>query len=323
MIGRSSLWREFHAGIIVSIMDILVRKSVSGLVVLCCLLSLLSAPVRAQQVQQVQQLEVSGETEFLRFLEGDGEFAGELQTSVTTYRNDQGVEVDLVATVHLADRSYFTGLNDYFTTRDAILYELVADENVRPNGQGVGRGSGFIGFLQTSLTRVLGLSYQLDVINYARPNFFHADLEPQELDAVMEAKGETLFSSILSLVLTEIENQEQNPADNENPLTNLTLTEIMRLFSMPNRQEAFKYLLGQNLAMADNNLASITGRGITILDDRNDAALEVLQAGLRNPTIGQFSIFYGAAHMPGIEQGIVELGFTRTSQSWLTAWKTE
>ena len=297
--------------------EIAVKKSFAGLLALLCLLPLFSAPALAQQAEAVE------ETEFLRFLEGEGEWAGEMQTSVTTYRNAQGVEVDLVATVHIADRSYYEELNDYFSVRDAVLYELVADENVRPNGQGVGRSSGFIGFLQTSLTRLLGLSYQLDVINYARPNFFHADLEPQELDAVMEAKGETMFSSILSLVLTEMENQEQNTGDGDDPLMTMTFSDIMRLFSLPNRQEAFKYLLGQNLAMADSSLASITGRGITILDDRNDAALEVLRAGLRNPTIGQFSIFYGAAHMPGIEQGLIELGFAKTFQSWLTAWKTE
>lgn len=291
-----------------------VKKVANKLLALCILLSM---PASAQQPDD------AGATEFLRFLEGQGEFVGELQTSVTTYRNAEGIEVDLVATVHMADQSYYQGLNDYFSTRDAVLYELVADENVRPNGQGRSRGNGFIGFVQTSMTRLLGLSYQLDVINYAQPNFFHADLEPQELDAVMAAKGETLFSSILSLVLTEMEQQEQGLVDAEDPLMNMTWSDVMSLFSMPNRQQAFKYLLGQNLAMADSSLASITGRGITILDDRNDAALEVLRAGLRNPTLGHLSIFYGAAHMPGIEQGLLELGFAKADQSWITAWKTE
>ena len=273
--------------------------------------------------QQARDENNESATEFLRFLESDGEYAGELQTSVTTYRNDQGIEVDLVATVHIGERIYYDSLNSYFTTRDAVLYELIADESVRPNGQGVGRGSGVIGILQTSMTRLLGLSYQLDVINYARPNFFHADLEPQELDAVMEAKGETLFTSVLSMVLTEIEQQEQALDEDSDPLMELTFTDIMRLFSLPNRQQAFKYLLGRSLASADGSMAELTGRGITILDDRNNAALDVLQAGLNNPTISSFSIFYGAAHMPGIEQGLEQLGFSKASQTWLTAWKTE
>jgi hypothetical protein len=294
--------------------DTAIKKSVAGLMALLCLLA---------WSPWAQSADERAATQFLRFLEGDGDYAGELQTSVTSYRNEQGIEVDLVATVHIADRPYYQGLNDYFTTRDAVLYELVADENVRPNGQGSGRGSGVIGFLQTSLTRLLGLSYQLNVINYARPNFFHADLEPQELDAVMDAKGETLFSSILSLVLTEIEQQERSLPGERDAVAQMTFSDIMRLFSLPNRQDAFKYLLGQSLAESEDSLASLTGRGITILDDRNEAALDVLRRGLTNPSIRSFSIFYGAAHMPGIEQGLGELGFSRSSQTWLTAWKTD
>jgi hypothetical protein len=293
--------------------DTAIRKTVTGLVALACLLTWHA---------WAQPADEKAATQFLRFLEAGGDYAGELQTSVTTYRNAQGIEVDLVATVHIAERSYYQELNDYFTTRDAVLYELVADENVRPNGQGTGRGSGVIGFLQTSLTRLLGLSYQLNVINYARPNFFHADLEPQELDALMDAKGETLFSSILSLVLTEIE-QQQSLANERDAAVEMTFSDIMRLFTLPNRQDAFKYLLGQSLAYSEDSLASLTGKGVTILDDRNEAALDVLRRGLNNPSISSFSIFYGAAHMPGIEQGLGQLGFSRTSQSWLTAWKTE
>jgi hypothetical protein len=261
--------------------------------------------------------------EFLRFLQGAGEFAGELQTAVVTYRNTDGVEVDLVATVHMAERSYYDSLNDYFTTRDAVLYELVADETVRPDGSGVGRGSGVIGFLQTSMTRFLGLSYQLDVINYARPNFVHADLEPQELDAVMAAKGETLFSAFLALVLAEVENQQSRPAVAGSEPLNISLADLVRLFSLPNRQGAFKYLLGQSLALSEGSLMAITGNGFTLLDDRNEAALNVLGENLRNPVANSYSIYFGAAHMPGLAQGLRQMGFERRSVTWLTAWRSE
>ncbi len=302
--------------------DMTIKKWIVGLSTLVCLSAglLLAQPAIERADERTDGKEA---TQFLRFLEGEGEFAGELQTSITTYRNDAGIEIDLVATVHIAEESYYRELNEYFATRDAVLYELVADENVRPNGQGTASGGGAIGFLQTSLTRLLGLSFQLNLINYARPNFFHADLEPHELDAVMDAKGETLFSSILSLVLTEIELQEQGLVGGQQPAAAMSLSDIMGLFSLPNRQDAFKYLLGQSLAYSEDSLASLTGRGITILDDRNEAALDVLRRGLNNPSILSFSIFYGAAHMPGIERGLDQLGFSRVSQSWLTAWKTK
>jgi hypothetical protein len=261
-------------------------------------------------------------TAFLRFVPAAGEFAGELQTSLVTYQDDQGRAVELVAAVHVADRAYYEALNDYFTGRDAVLYELVADEDLRPDGRGAGGGSGLIGFLQTSMTRVLGLAYQLDVINYARPNFIHADLEPQELSAVMEAKGETLFSAFLALVLSEVENQRQGTAPGGAVTEQLSLTEILRIFALPNRQDAFKYLLGQGLAQSESSLAAINGAGFTLLDDRNGAALDALRETLNDPSAATISIFYGAAHMPGLEQGLLALGFSRISQRWLTAWRS-
>lgn len=299
-----------------SLLRNLIRPCASRLTVMA-LLSLLTLPETLQGATD----EPAGE--FLRFLQGAGEFAGELQTAVVTYRNAQGVEVDLVATVHMAERSYYDSLNDYFTTRDAVLYELVADETVRPDGSGVGRGSGVIGFLQTSMTRFLGLSYQLDVINYARPNFVHADLEPQELDAVMAAKGETMFSAFLALVLAEVENQQSRPVEAAPELMNITLADLVKLFSLPNRQAAFKYLLGQSLALSEGSLMTITGSGFTLLDDRNEVALNVLGDSLRNPALNSYSIYFGAAHMPGVAQGLQQMGFERESVTWLTAWRTE
>ncbi|MCB1671146.1 MAG: hypothetical protein KDI29_08500 [Pseudomonadales bacterium] len=260
---------------------------------------------------------------FLRFVEGSGEYAGELQTALVTYRNGRGVEVDLVATVHMAERAYYENLNAYFSHRDTVLYELVADESVRPDGTGVGRGSGIIGLLQTSMTRLLGLSYQLDVINYARPNFVHADLEPAELQALMDAKGESLLSAFLALILSDAQARDSLPTGPGGDTLDLSLTDIIKLFSLPNRQTALKYLLGQTLAVSEGSLSALTGSGFTLLDDRNEAALATLRVSLDETAVRKLSIFYGSAHMPGLELGLTQMGFVPVSRTWLTAWRTE
>jgi hypothetical protein len=247
---------------------------------------MLASIVHAQEGQGLAQ------DAFLQFQQGAGEYEGELQTAITTYRNAQGVELDLVAAVHLAQRSYYDQLNDYFDTRDAVLYELVADENVRPDGSGNAGGSGFIGFIQTSLSNFLGLEFQLNSINYNRNNFVHADLEPAELDAIMSAKGETIL-------------------------------DLIRMFNSADRQIAFKHFLGQSLAATGGLFVGTGGgAGITILDDRNDAALDALRSSLQNPLNRKISIFYGAAHMNGLEQGIAAMGFDRVAHRWITAWQT-
>jgi hypothetical protein len=85
-------------------------------------------------------------------------------------------------------------------------------------------------------------------------------------------------------------------------------------------------LLGQSLAATGGNFGSFgaaTNGGITILDDRNDVALSELQNTLNNPNAKKISIFYGAAHMSGLEQGVIDLGFSKESESWLVAWQSQ
>lgn len=55
----------------------------------------------------------------------------------------------------------------------------------------------------------------------------------------------------------------------------------------------------------------------TVLDDRNKAVLRVLVEILQNPDLRRISIFYGAAHIPGIEREIsAKMGFARTRLKW-------
>jgi len=136
----------------------------------------------------------------------------------------------------------------------------------------------------------------------------------------MEAKGETLFSAFLALVLSEVETQRQGAVLGSPVTEQLSLSDILRIFALPNRQDAFKYLLGQGLAQSESSLAAINGAGFTLLDDRNAAALDALRNTLQDPAAATISIFYGAAHMPGLEQGLLAQGFSRVSQRWLTAW---
>ena len=43
---------------------------------------------------------------------------------------------------------------------------------------------------------------------------------------------------------------------------------------------------------------------------------------ISDPNIKNIAIFYGAAHMPGLERVILgELGFQRSSERWLSAWE--
>ena len=96
----------------------------------------------------------------------------------------------------------------------------------------------------------------------------------------------------------------------------------MEAFSATDQRSAFKTLLAAELARSGGSLVDPNlGNQLTLLGDRNRVALRVLRETLQDATLQRLSIFYGAAHMQGIEKEIVEqMGFTQVGQTWLTAW---
>ena len=90
--------------------------------------------------------------QFIRFAEAPQDWHGSLQTSVSRYRSAYGVELDLVAAVHVADKRYYDKLNVYFADRDLVLYELVTDGSSTDSARGMSEsGLSVVGWLQSLL----------------------------------------------------------------------------------------------------------------------------------------------------------------------------
>lgn len=129
--------------------------------------------------------------QFIRFAEAPQGWHGSLQTSVSRYRSEYGVELDLVAAVHVADKRYCDKLNAHFAARDLVLFELVTDGNSTDSTRGMSESElSVVGWLQVTSASLLGLRFQLDEIAYGASNFRHADLSVSELQAIMAAKQE-------------------------------------------------------------------------------------------------------------------------------------
>ena len=255
---------------------------------------------------------------YARFIQGDAEWQGELQTTIVTLTNENGVELDLVAAVHLGEAEYYAQLNEYFTTRDAVLYELVAEANQIPVGDGAGSSS-LIGFIQQSMADFLQVGFQLNEIDYTPNNFLHADLTPSQLQALMASKNESFLTMFLDLAMTQMEEQSGAASERLSPITMLS---ILRAMNAEDLSAAFKYLFAAELGRSGGVMVGAElEQQFTILGDRNEVALRVLNEALQNPDMQRISIFYGAAHMPGIERAAVsEMGFSRKSERWLSAW---
>ena len=277
---------------------------------LCIALVLLNTTAYAASAQE--------ETQYVRFLEGTSQWQGELQTAIVSFENDAGVKLNLVAAVHLGEEEYYAALNEYFTTQDVVLYELVAEANQIPVQDAAGSTS-LIGFMQQSLARFLNVGFQLNEIDYSPSNFLHADLTPSQLEALMASKDENFLSMFLSLAMAQMAEQS---AVSDDSMSSFSMLSLLRALNSENQNNAFKYLFAAELGRSGGVIVGAElEQQLTILGDRNKAALRVLGEVLQNPDLGQISIFYGAAHMPGIEREVTStLGFSRTGLSWQSAW---
>ncbi len=262
------------------------------LLALAAMLSGLCAPLRAEN------------TEFIR-VEEDAK-AARLQTAVTRYERN-GVKVDLIGAVHIGDKAYYDALNQRFTGHDALLFEMIGGENIRPGPQpepdpDEPARPNLLRLIYDGTARMLKLTGQVDHIDYHAANFVHADLSYREFEEMQAARGETILDFAL---------KTQEEATPPNPVKFV-------LGLVAGRADLLKLSLIGTMGGGDDQIASLAGENV-IISDRNARCLEVLDreiaAGRKN-----IGIFYGAAHFPDMERRLLEAGFTRTGQEWMTAW---
>ncbi len=294
-------------------MNRLRRIEVQLFLLLVCSLSPLS-------LAAAQEPTAGEEFRFVRFIDGDEQWQGELQTAIVSFKNSKGVQLNLVAAIHLGETAYYEGLNDYFLSQDVVLYELVAEANQIPVRDNRNNSPSVIGFIQQVLANFLDIGFQLNEINYSVDNFLHADLTPSQLTALMASNNENFFTMFLNLALAQMAYKQTT--SNSNSLSSFNMLSLLSALNADNQNNVFKYLFARELGRSGGVIVGAElEQQLTMLGDRNDAALRVLREALRNEEYQQISIFYGAAHMPGIEREISSsMGFNRTNSQWQSAW---
>ena len=264
-------------------------------------------------------LHAQEESEYVRFVPGNMEWEGELQTAIVSFENAAGVQLNLVAAVHLGEEEYYARLNDYFRTQDVVLYELVAEPNQVPVRGSRESSTSLVGFIQQAMAKFLNIGFQLDEIDYTQSNFLHADLTPSQLNALMASKNENFFTMFLNLAMAQMAEQNAAPDDR---LSSFNMLSLLSAMNSENQNAALKFLFAQELGRSGGVIfGEELEQQLTLLGERNKAALRVLGDALQNSDFRRVSIFYGAAHMPGIEREIsATMGFARTGLSWQSAW---
>ncbi len=257
------------------------------------------------------------EPDFLRLQTGaDGEPVA-LQLAVVSYTPASGaatgLSVDLISAVHIADKSYYLKLNQLFEQYDAVLFELVTSDSNNLPGTGEA-GFNLLSMFQGWMKNALGLSFQLEEVDYTPGNMVHADMTISEFRASMSARGESMFSMFMQLWQAGMQQSLRRAPSSSD-------FDIFRAFFASNREQALKRMAARefiNMEQFDAVLAA--GDGSTLVTERNKKALQVLSdqiaAGKR-----KIGIFYGAAHMPDMGQRLMDdFGLVPQVTIWLDAW---
>ena len=238
-----------------------------------------------------------------------------LQTAIAKYvpvDGATGVEIDLVAVVHIGEQAYYRRLNREFQKYDAVLYELVAPEGTKPTKGGENYSP--LAILQQVMKLVLRLEHQLEVVDYGKTNFIHADLSLDGLRKAMKDRGEDEMTVILK-VFAELMQKMRERA--HKPGAQAPEINLLEFLLTPAK---LKRMFAEQLVEAGGDAGFGRTFNQLVVIDRNKACLEILKQQLKAGK-KKLAIFYGAAHMPDFDKRLKEeVGLKPTTNEWIDAW---
>ena len=270
--------------------------------------------------------------DYIRF--ADDAKSARLEIAVKSFKLPSGTVIDLIGVVHIADAAYYADLNKRFDGYDAVLFELVGDPAALTKKQEAARpletkesgketkedsspGSGGVRFIQNTAGRLLKLSFQLDQIDYTKPNMVHADASWEEFARMQKERGE----SMMGLFMRAMKAQMSGELDNL-PVKELDTFGLLRILMSRDSAAEFKIVLGKMFDQAESMTAIMEGEeGSAILSDRNAVVLRKIREVIADPAKKRIGVFYGAAHMPGIEGMLInDLKAQPAGEEWLPGW---
>lgn len=253
--------------------------------------------------------------DFIRYTEKDQ--GAMLETAIRSYTNPDGIVVDLVGVVHIADASYYKKLNAQLSGYDAVLYELVGDPAALKAPQDA-KDNPLRG-IQKMAGQMLKLSFQLDHIDYSQPNFIHADLSAERFAELQKEKGE----SLMSLFSRAMKMQDSGKLGIDKKDMEMDLSQILAGLSSAGGPDSLKIVMAKVFDKAESMVDSFEGddekNGTVLLTERNKVVSAKLQESIKDGK-RHLAIFYGAGHLSGLDVLVKDMKFASKGEQWLPAW---
>ena len=260
-------------------------------------------------------------TDFMRMTKEEGKrLPTSYDTAIVTFTDKKNnVQVDLIGAIHIGDKEYYTELNEIFKRYDAVLYELVADENTKPekNRSGSGESPSMLSSFQSRMGSALALDFQLNHIDYKAKNMVHADLNPTEFAQRVSDRGDLVQMIYRVMVLGIKKSNDKDAQQNEMKMQGRLLGSF---FGSDPALSLKRVLAEEMIRQLDDAGWIIGGDESAIITDRNAAALKVLRQEIRNGK-KKIAIFYGAAHLPEFARSLEkDFQMKKTGTNWVIAW---
>jgi hypothetical protein len=169
--------------------------------------------------------------------------------------------------------------------------------------------------IQMQLASALGLEFQLTAIDYNREKWRNSDMTVDELEDRLREAGQSA-SALFGML------------DGSSMMSKLLSLGLGLVSKSPEMSFYFKVTLVETLAHADEMMgarAEMLGKGMAefmrvIVLDRNEVVFRDLEAALKeNPRLASVALFYGAGHLPDMEQRLSHKGYTLSDVQWKNA----
>jgi hypothetical protein len=261
----------------------------------------------------------AGLPDYIRYQEDKA--TARLEVAIKTFALPSGQKIDLIGVVHIADAAYYQELNRRFGNYDAVLFELVGDPaalTANPPGADLRQKSGHpVTALQQAASGYLKLSFQLEAIDYTRKNMVHADTSQEEFAKMQQERGENMMTLFARAMQAQLRRDLDPTVTNE-----FDTFALIRILLSEDSALEFKKALAKSFDQMEAMTAAMEGTdGSAVLSGRNDVVVKKIQEVLGRKKQRHIAVFYGGAHMPGIEAALLnDMKAKAEGEEWLAAW---
>lgn len=235
--------------------------------------------------------------------------------------------LQLAAVVHLGASNYYASLQGLLAGHPLVLFEGIGATNRQfPSRRPAAEGEYS---LQPALARALGLAFQLEAIDYQRDNFVNSDLTLAELAGVLRPArdGPPAAADSAGIQLDTL----LDLMNGTGWLGGLARFGVRMIGSHERLRTTVRLLLIETLGQLEGELedspqlpADLRALLRALIEERNRRVVrDVTEAVARRPAPSSIAVFYGAGHMPDLEQRLRALGYRPAGEQWLTAFEAD